>query len=202
MHIFHSYTHKIGPRSKTRPQERASSPAEETPRSVRPPKRTPLPRSQIEYDPNGDPDEDGRNLDDKEYLYRLVTAEKELLRDVVKGEPFFVSSQRNDQHVRPSWKIYNDSRRDPYNKHTEIRVHTVVQRGLRYRSINKVGQNLVSATLNEARVFTEHDRAMYKMVIIQMLDNLNFISARYAHKRIKLQNPTKELKQKILNYYH
>ena len=121
---------------------------------------------------------------------------------MVKGEPFSVVSQRNDQHVRPSWRIFNDSTRDPYNKHTEIRVHTEVQRGLRYRSINKVGQNLVSATLNEARVFTEHDRAMYKMVIIQMLDNLNFISARYAHKRIKLQNPTKELKQKVLNYYH
>ena len=59
-----------------------------------------------------------------------------------------------------SWKIFNDSRNDPYNKHIEIRVHTVVQRGLRYRSINTVGQNLANANINQARRFTEHDRMM------------------------------------------
>ena len=125
-----------------------------------------------------------------------------MLRDVFKGEPFSVVKERTDQHVRPSLKIFNDSTRDPYNKQTEIRVHTVVQRGLRFRSINKVGQSLANANLDQARMFTENDRMMYKMVILQMIDNLNYISAKYAHKRIKLQNPTKEVKQKILNYYH
>ena len=78
----------------------------------------------------------------------------------------------------------------------------MVQRGLRYRSINAIGQRLAAASIDQTRHFTENDRAMYKMVILQMVDNLNYISAKYAHKRIKLRNPTKEVKNKILNYYH
>ena len=147
-------------------------------------------------------DEDGRWMTDKEYLYNLVGAEKGLLYDVVKGEPFCFAKETTDHHVRPSLKMFNDPTEDPYNKHTEIRVHTVVQRGLRYRSINAIGQRLAAASIDQTRHFTESDRAMYKMVVLQMVDNLNFISAKYAHKRIKLQNPTKEIKRKLLNYYH
>ena len=98
--------------------------------------------------------------------------------------------------------MYNNPMEDPYNKHAEIRVHTVRQRGLRYRPINKIGQDLIKASLDQAQTFTEQDRAMYKMLIVQMVDNLNYISARYAHKRIRLQNPTKFIKKKLLHYYH
>ena len=141
-------------------------------------------------------------MTDKQYLYNLVNAEKGLLYDVIRGEPFTFVKEKTDHHVRPSLKIFNDPAKEPYNKHTEIRVHTVVQRGLRFRSINRAGQRLVATTIEQTRHFTENDRTMYKMVILQMIDNLNYISAKYAHKRIRLQNPTKEIKQKILNYYH
>ena len=99
-------------------------------------------------------------------------------------------------------KIFNDPEDEPYSKHREIRVHTVVERGLRVRSINRTGQRLAASTTEQMRQFSENDRTMYKMVILQMIDNLNYISAKYAHKRIKLQNPTKEINKKILNYYH
>ena len=147
-------------------------------------------------------EEDGRNLTDKEYQYTLVDSEKAALYDVVKGTPFSFAKETTDHYIRPSLKMFNDPTEDPYNKYTEIRVHTVHQRSLRYRSINDVGHRLAAASVKQARNFTESDRAMYKMVIVQMVDNLNFISAKYAHKRIKLQNPTKEIKRKLLNYYH
>ena len=165
-------------------------------------RRTALPRSKIMYDPEGDEEEDGRNLTNKQYLHKLVAAEKVYQCEVVDEEPFSFAKETTDFYVRPSTKMFNDPNENPYNKHTEIRVHTVHQRGLRYRPINEIGQGLIAASLNQSQTFTESDRAMYKMLVIQMVDNLNYISAKYAHKRIKLQNPTKMIKKKLLHYYH
>ena len=61
---------------------------------------------------------------------------------------------------------------------------------------------MIAASLNQAQTFTDSDRAMYKMLVIQMVDNLNYISAKYAHKRIKTPNPTKLIKKKLLHCYH
>ena len=88
--------HKPGPKSKTR---KLSTAAETPKRSKR---RTPMPKSEIRYGPNGNAEEDGRNLTDKQYLYNLVNAEKGLLYDVIRGEPFTFVKEKTDHHVRPS----------------------------------------------------------------------------------------------------
>ena len=74
-----------------------------------------MPKSEIRYDPDGDAEEDGRNMTDKQYLYNLVNAEKGLLYDVIKGEPFTFVKEKVHHNVRPSLKIFNDPAKEPYN---------------------------------------------------------------------------------------
>ena len=146
--------------------------------------------------------DDGRHLTDKEYLYRLVKEEKKLMWDVIKGVPFSEMNKRVNQKVRPSTKMFNDPEEDPYTPYREIRAHTVIERGIRVRPINRTGELMASSTKQDMANFSANDRILYKMVVLQMVENLNYISAKYAHKRINCKNPTKEIKEKILNYYH
>ena len=57
-------------------------------------------------------------------------------------------------------KMFNDPEEEPYSKYTEIRVHMVVERGLRVRSINKTGQRLAASTTEQMRHFSDNDRTM------------------------------------------
>ena len=162
-------------------------------------KPRPMPRSKIRYDDEAQHD-DGRNLTDKEYLYRLIKKEKELAKLVIEGTPY--SEMNVTQKVRESSKIINDSRENPYTPYREIRLHTAIERGLRVRPLWTTRLRLASSNKNQMAGFSDEDRAKYKMVVLQMIENFNFISAKHAHKRIECENPTKDIRAKITKYYH
>ena len=73
---------------------------------------------------------------------------------------------------------------------------------MRVRSINETGLALARSHLEEMHRFTRVDRARYKMVIIQMLDNLDFMCAPYHHKKIQTGNPMKTVKKYINDFFH
>ena len=56
--------------------------------------------------------------------------------------------------------------------------------------------------LDEIRSFTKIDRLRYKMVIVQMLENLNFMCAPYQHKKIRTGNPMKRIKKDLMDFFH
>ena len=61
---------------------------------------------------------------------------------------------------------------------------------------------LARSGIEEMRRFSRADRARYKMVIIQMLDNLDFLCAPYHYKKIELKNPMKTIKKYIDDFFH
>ena len=107
------------------------------------------------------------------------------------------------QSVRPSTKYVNDPNDHPENHpYKPIRYDRVIEKRLRVRPINETGLDLARSRVEEMRRFSRVDRARYKMVIIQMLDNLDFMCAPYHHKRIQTGNPMKTVKKYINDFFH
>ena len=105
--------------------------------------------------------------------------------------------------IRPSIKYINDPNDHPENHpYKPIRYDRVIEKRLRVRPINGTGLDLARNGIDEMRRFSRVDRARYKMVIIQMLDNLDFICAPYHYKKIETKNPMKTIKKYIDDFFH
>ena len=62
--------------------------------------------------------------------------------------------------------------------------------------------DLAKSSIDEMRRFSKNDRARYKMMILQLLDNLDFICVPYHYKKIESKNPMKTVKKYIDDFFH
>ena len=123
----------------------------------------------------------------------------EKMADVTEGPPYHTLPQS----VRPSKKYINDPNdHPPIHPYRPIRYDRVIEKRLRVRPINGTGLELARSGIEEMRRFSRADRARYKMVIIQMIDNLDFLCAPYQYKKIDSGNPIKTIKKYIDDFYH
>ena len=123
----------------------------------------------------------------------------EKMDDVIEGTPYHTLPQS----VRPSKKYVNDPNNYPADHpYRPIRYDRVIEKRLRVQPINGTGLDLARSGIEEMRRFSKADRARYKMMIIQMLDNLDFICAPYHYKKIDSKNPIKTIKKYIDDFYH
>ena len=123
----------------------------------------------------------------------------EKMDDVIEGHPYHTLPQT----VRPSTKYINDPNDVPPNHpYKPIRYDRVIEKRLRVRPINGTGLELAKSGIEEMRRFSRWDRARYKMVIIQMIENLDFLCAPYQYKKIESGNPIKTVKKYIDDFYH
>ena len=123
----------------------------------------------------------------------------EKMADVIEGPVYHTLPQS----VRPSNKYVNDPNDYPADHpYRPIRYDRVIEKRLRVRPINGTGLDLARSGIEEMRRFSKVDRARYKMVIIQMLDNLDFICAPYHYKKIESKNPMKTIKKYIDDFFH
>ena len=123
----------------------------------------------------------------------------EKLADVIEGPPY----QTLPQSVRPSEKYINDPNDYPRDHpYKPIRYDEVIRKQLRVRPINGTGLDLAKSSIDEMRRFSKNDRARYKMMILQLLDNLDFICVPYHYKKIESKNPMKTVKKYIDDFFH
>ena len=73
---------------------------------------------------------------------------------------------------------------------------------MRVRAINANGLMLARCNKEGIDEFTRQDRAQYKMMIVQLLDNLNYMCAVFQHKKIKMENPTRQIEKDLMDYFH
>ena len=126
-------------------------------------------------------------LTERQYKNFMVNLDYEKMNDVINGVAYH--TMEKIQSVRPSDRYVYDPKENPTNPCKPILYHKIIEKRLRVRSINETGLALARSHLDEIRQFTRVDRARYKMVIIQMLDNLDFMCAPYHHKKIQTGNP-------------
>ena len=144
---------------------------------------------------------EANNLNERQYKNFMRDLDYEKMNDVINGVAYHTMDKI--QSVRPSTKYVNDPKDHPADHpYKPILYHKVIEKRLRVRSINETGLALARSHLEEMRRFTRVDRARYKMVIIQMLDNLDFMCAPYHHKKIQTGNPIKTVKKYIKDFFH
>ena len=73
---------------------------------------------------------------------------------------------------------------------------------MRVKAINANGLILARCDKEGIYEFTRLDRTGYKMIIVQLLENLNYMCAVFQHKKIKMENPTRQIKKDLMDYYH
>ena len=69
-------------------------------------------------------------------------------------------------------------------------------------SINHNGLALARCHLDDMCTFTKIDRIRYKMVIMQLLDNLNYLCAPYPHMIVESKNPMARIKKDLMDFFH
>ena len=139
------------------------------------------------------------NLTERQFKNLMRDLDYEKMADVIEGPAFHTLPQS----VRPSKKYINDPNDHPPNHpYRPIRYDRVIEKRLRVQPINGTGLELARSGIEEMRRFSKADRARYKMVIIQMLDNLDFICAPYHYKKIESKNPMKTIKKYIDDFFH
>lgn len=70
-----------------------------------------------------------------------------------------------------------------------------------YRPLNTRFIELITQNREVAEQFTYKERVNYKMGVYQLMNNINYISARYQLADIRGQTPTSMIKNKLLKFY-
>ena len=115
------------------------------------------------------------HLTERQYKNFLVNLDYEKMNDVINSVAFHTIEK--SQSVRGSNRYVNDPEEDPENPYKPILYHKIIEKRLRVRSINHNGLVLARCHLDDMCTFTKIDRVRYKMLIMQMLDNLNYMCA-------------------------
>ena len=140
------------------------------------------------------------DLTEREYKDILVALDYEKLNDVIIGNAYHTMGK--NQNVRKSTTYINDAEKEPNNPYKLILYHQIVEKRFRVRGINTNGLNLARCEKDDMYNFTKIDRIRYKMVIIQLLENLNYLCAPYQHKKIKSKNPMARIKKDLMDFFH
>ena len=141
------------------------------------------------------------DLTERQFKNSMRDLDYEKMADVIEGIPFHTIESK--QTVRQSKRYINDPNEHPPNHpYKAIRYDRIIEKRLRVRPINRTGLELAKSGIEEMRRFSRGDRARYKMVIIQMLENLDFLCAPYQYRKIDSGNPIKTVKKYIDDFYH
>ena len=140
------------------------------------------------------------HLTERQYKNFLVNLDYEKMNDVINGVTFHTIEK--SQSVRSSNRYVNDPEEDPENPYKPILYHKIIEKRLHVRSINHKGLALARCHLEDMRTFTKIDRVRYKMVIMQMLDKLNYMCAPYQHKKIQTKKPMARIKKDLMDFFH
>ena len=71
-----------------------------------------------------------------------------------------------------------------------------------FRPMNSRFIELITMDHEEAENLSYEDRVNYKMGVYQLLNNINFISARFQLEDVRGQIPTSMIKNRLLKFYH
>ena len=139
-------------------------------------------------------------LTERQYKNFFGNLDYEKTNDLINGIAFHQIEK--SQSVWSSTRYVNDPEEDPENPYKPILYHKIIEKRLRVRSINHNGLTLARCDLDDMRTFSKIDRVRYKMVIMQMLENLNYLCAPYHLKKIKSKNPMARIKKDFMDFFH
>ena len=91
---------------------------------------------------------------------------------------------------------------DPGDDRQLLYRHEYYALQVQYRPLNTTALEMLKTTVDDIKRFTPNDRKMYKMIAWQCIENLNYVSTKYAYKRINQENPNHKIKEMMKNYYH
>ena len=127
----------------------------------------------------------------------LIEDEMGALKEVIEGTPYTDSP-------RGRFKVtnYEPFNSDPGNDRQLLYKHEYYSMQARYRPLNKTAIRMLRKSVQDIEKFTPNNRKRYKMIAWQTIENLNYVSAKYAYKRINQENATNKIKEMMKNYYH
>ncbi len=135
----------------------------------------------------------GKNKENYHLWLNGITAEeRKHIRHVIRGQPTDTSDVIEDipgnikagptYNSIPNWKY------EAYKR--------------QYRPMNSRFIDLITKSVEEAESLDYSDRINLKMGLYQLLNNLNFVSARYQLSGVRGKLPTSRIKNLLTKFYH
>ena len=121
-----------------------------------------------------------------------MKAERKNLKYVIEGQPMGASDVIED--------IPGNIKAGPiYNSIANWRYEAYKRQ---YRPMNSRFIDLITMSADDVQNLDYHDRVNYKIGVYQLLNNINFVSARYQLSDIRGKLPTSRIKNLLAKFYH
>ena len=126
------------------------------------------------------------------WLNDIMKAERKNLKYVIEGQPMGASDVIED--------IPGNIKAGPiYNSIANWRYEAYKRQ---YRPMNSRFIDLITMSADDVQNLDYHDRVNYKIGVYQLLNNINFVSARYQLSDIRGKLPTSRIKNLLAKFYH
>ena len=126
------------------------------------------------------------------WLNDIMKAERKNLKYVIEGQPMGASDVIED--------IPGNIKAGPiYNSIANWRYEAYKRQ---YRPMNSRFIDLITMSADDVQNLDYHDRVNYKIGVYQLLNNINFVSARYQLSDIRGKIPTSRIKNLLAKFYH
>ena len=126
------------------------------------------------------------------WLNDIMKAERKNLKYVIEGQPMGASDVIED--------IPGNIKAGPiYNSIANWRYEAYKRQ---YRPMNSRFIDLITMSADDVQNLDYHDRVNYKLGVYQLLNNINFVSARYQLSDIRGKIPTSRIKNLLAKFYH
>ena len=126
------------------------------------------------------------------WLNTLKKMERKNTRLVIKGQPVGDADVIEDipGHIKAG-PIYNSIENWKYEAYKR-----------QYRPMNSRFIDLITMSAEEVENLGYNDRVNYKIGVRQLVNNINFVSARYQLSDIRGKLPTSRIKNLLAKFYH
>ena len=126
------------------------------------------------------------------WLNDIMKAERKNLKYVIEGQPMGASDVIED--------IPGNIKAGPiYNSIANWRYEAYKRQ---YRPMSSRFIDLITMSADDVENLDYHDRVNYKLGVYQLLNNINFVSARYQLSDIRGKIPTSRIKNLLAKFYH
>ena len=126
------------------------------------------------------------------WLQNIIKMERKNLRHVIEGQPMGASDVIED--------IPGNIKAGPiYNSIANWRYEAYKRQ---YRPMNSRFIDLITMSADDVEKLDYNDRVNYKIGVYQLLNNINFVSARYQLSDIRGKLPTSRIKNLLAKFYH
>ena len=126
------------------------------------------------------------------WLNNIIKMERKNLRHVIQGQPMGASDVIED--------IPGNIKAGPiYNSIANWRYEAYKRQ---YRPMNSRFIDLITMSAEDVQNLDYNDRVNYKIGVYQLLNNINFVSARYQLSDIRGKLPTSRIKNLLAKFYH